>query len=65
MNEYDFRKDPSLDKVYIYKKANVTVYLNSLFDRVKVDFDGVEHPASRNLDEVQEVSPSSVITRRK
>lgn len=48
-----------LDKLYAYNAENATIYVNSIFALVKVEFGGVECPLGQ-LDEAQKVSPSSI-----
>ncbi|GJN04853.1 hypothetical protein PR202_ga22429 [Eleusine coracana subsp. coracana] len=43
-----------IDKVYAYSGVNATIYVNSIFDLVKVKFGGVECPRQQ-LDEAQKI----------
>lgn len=45
-------------KVYAYSTAYTTIYINSVYDLIKVAFGGVECPRQQ-LDKAQKVSPSS------
>ncbi|TVU23698.1 hypothetical protein EJB05_26077, partial [Eragrostis curvula] len=46
------------DKLYTYNTAQATIYVDSIFNLVKVELGGVEWPL-QPLDEAQKVSPSS------
>lgn len=45
-----------LDKLYAYRAADTTIYMNSIFDLAKVEFGGKDYPL-QEMDEAQKVSP--------
>lgn len=44
-----------LDKLYAYRAAYTTIYMNSTFDLTKVEFGGMEYPLHQ-MNEAQKVS---------